>query len=70
MAEFLLKINCFEIGNEVKQKIYGNAIETNFALPYACIFKNNSEIKLLKSQHLQLLVVFHYIDDIFFHLDP
>ena len=66
MAVFVLKSNNFEFGNNTKQQqISRTAIGTKFAPPYACIFMNNLETKLLEGQQLQPLVCFRYIDDIF-----
>ena len=42
------------------------AIGTKFAPAYACIFMNDTETKFLKAQELQPLVLFRYIDDVFF----
>lgn len=66
MAECVLKNNFFEFNNEVKQQISRTAIGTKFAPPYACIFMDEIETKFLKTQVLQPLVWFGYIDDIFF----
>ena len=57
MAVFVLKSNNFEFGNNTKQQqISRTAIGTKFAPPYACIFMNNLETKLLEGQQLQPLV--------------
>ena len=66
MAEFALKNNFFEYDNKTKQQIFGTAIGTKFAPPYAYIFMSDLDIKFLEGQHLQPLVWLQYIDDIFF----
>ena len=66
MAGFVLKNNCFEFGNKIKQQISGTSIWMKFAPPYACIFMSDLETKLLEGQHLQPLVWLWHIDDIFF----
>ena len=66
MARFVLENNYFEFNGDVKKQIPGTAIGTKFAPPYACIFMDDLETKLLQSQSLQPLVWFRYIDDIFF----
>lgn len=35
------------------QQIYGTTIETKFASPYACIFKDRIKIQLFESEHLK-----------------
>ena len=62
MAELVLKNNYFISGNKIKQQISETAIGTRFAPTYACIFMNDLETKF---QHLQSLVSFRHIDDIF-----
>ena len=66
MAEFVLKNNIFEFNGNVKQQVAGTAVGTKFAPPYACIYMDEEETKLLKTQELHPLVWFWYIDDIFF----
>ena len=66
MAEFVLKNNYFEFNGSIKQQLSGTAIGTKFAPPYACIFMDKLETNFLKTQTLQPLVWFRYIDDIFF----
>ena len=65
MAEFVLKNNYFEFNGRIKQQLSGTAIGTKFAPPYACIFMDKLETNFLKTQTLQLLVWFRYIDDVF-----
>ena len=65
MTEFVLKNNYFEFVNKIKQQIFGTAIGTKFAPPYACIFMSDLETKFLEGQHLQHLVWLRYFDDIF-----
>ena len=64
IAEFVLKNNIFEFNGKVKQQVAGTAIGTKFAPTYACIYMDEIETKFLKTQELQLLVWFRYIDDI------
>ena len=59
MAEFVLK-------NKVFQQISRTAISTKFAPPYACIYMYRVEQDFLKTQELQPLLRFRFIDDIFF----
>ena len=66
MAQFVLQNNYFEFNGETKQQISGTAIGTMFTPPYACIFIDQAESELLKTQIYQPLVWFRYIDDIFF----
>ena len=53
MAEFVLKDNYFEFNSTAKHQISGTAIETKFALPYACIFMDYTEREFLKSEQIQ-----------------
>ena len=66
MTEFVLNNNIFEFNGKVKQQIAGTAIGTKFAPLYAYIYMDEVETKFLKTQELQPLVWFRYIDDIFF----
>ena len=66
MVEFVLKNTFFEFDTNVYQQISGTAIGTKFAPPYADIFIDQLEIKILENQNLRPLVWFHYIDYIFF----
>ena len=65
MAEFVLKNNYFEFNGSIKQQISGTAIGTKFAPPYVCIFIDKFETNFLKTQTLQPLVRFKYIDVFF-----
>ena len=67
MVEFVLKNDILEFNGKVKQQIAETAIVTNFAPPYACINMDEVENEFLKTQELQPLVWFRYIDDIFFY---
>ena len=62
MVEFVLKNTFFEFDTNVYQQISGTAIGTKFAPPYADIFIDQLEIKILENQNLRPLVWFHYID--------
>ena len=53
MAEFVLKNNFFEFDTNVYQQISGTAIGTKFAPPYADIFIDQLEIKILENQNLR-----------------
>ena len=48
------------------KQISGTTIGTKFAPPYACIFMDEMETSLLKTQQLQSFIWLRYIDDIFF----
>ena len=63
---FVLEKNYFEFNGDVKKQISGTAIGTKFAPPYACLFIDDLETKFLQSRSLQPLVLFRYIDNIFF----
>ena len=65
MAEFVLN-NYFEFNGQVKHQISGTAIGTKFAPTYACIFMDEIETNFLQTQEFQPLVLFRYIDDVFF----
>ena len=64
MAEFVLTNNYFEFGQKVFHQISGTAIGTKFAQP--CIFMDKFETNFRKTQKLQPLVWFRYIDNVFF----
>ena len=68
MTEFVLKNNTFEFNGKVKQQVAGTANNTKFARTYACIYMAEVETEFLKTQGLQALVWFRYIDDIIFIL--
>ena len=67
MVEFVLKNDILEFNGKVKQQIAETAIVTKFAPPYACINMDEVENEFFKTQELQPLVWFRYIDDIFFY---
>ena len=54
MPDFVLKNSLFGLNGEVERQKYGAAIGTKFAPLYACIFKDEVETELLKSQELKL----------------
>ena len=56
MAQFVLKNNFFEFNNDVFRQISGTATGTKFALPYACIFMDQTETKFLRTQSHQPMV--------------
>ena len=68
MTEFVLKNNIFEFNGKVKQQVAGTANNTKFAGAYAYIYMAEVETEFLKTQRLQALVWFRYIDDIIFIL--
>ena len=53
MAKFVLRNNFFEFNGEVKRQKSGTTIGTKIAPPYASIFMDEVETKILKSQELQ-----------------
>ena len=65
MAEFVLKNNHFEFNGSIKQQLSGTAIGTKFVPPYAYIFMDKLETNFLKTQTLQTLLWFRYIDVFF-----
>ena len=62
MVKFVLKNTFFEFDTNLYQQISGTAIGIKFAPPYADIFIDQLEIKILENQNLRPLVWFHYID--------
>ena len=67
MAKFVLSNNFFEFNSDTFQQISGTAIGTKFAPPYACIYMDQVEQKLLATQINQPLIWLWYIDDIFLY---
>ena len=67
MAEFVLSNNFFEFNSDTFQQISGTTMETKVAPPYACIYMDQVEQKLLATQINQPLIWFRYIDDIFLY---
>ena len=66
MIEFVLKNNIFEFNGKVKKQVAETAISTKFTPPYAFIYMDEKETEFLKTQELQPLVSFRYMDEIFF----
>ena len=66
MVDFVLKNNYFKFNGQIKQQIFGTTISTKFAPTYAWLFVDKIETSFLKTQELQPLVWFRYIDNIFF----
>ena len=66
MAEFILKNNFFEVEIKIIQQIFGTAIETKFAPPYARLFINIIENDFLHSEIVKPWLWLRYIDNIFF----
>ena len=65
MAEYVLKNNIFEFNSTVIKQIFGTAIGTKFAPPYACIFMDRVGSDFLKNEEVKPLIWLRYIDDIF-----
>ena len=53
MAEFVLKINFFELNEEGKRQKLDTVIGTKIAPSDASIFMDEAETEILKSQELQ-----------------
>ena len=66
MAESFLKNKYFEFNENFCMQIPRTAIGTEFEPPYACIFVDEMETILLKTQQLQPFIWFRYFDDSFF----
>ena len=66
MVKFVLQNNYLEFNGETKQHISGTAIGTTFGPPYACVFIDQAESEILKTQIHQPLAWVRYKDDIFF----
>ena len=66
MAEFVLHNIYFEFNGKVKQQVSGIAIGTKFAPAYTCIFMERFESEFFKSQEFKPLILYSYIDDMFF----
>ena len=52
MEDFVLKNKYFELHGQIKQQIYGTAIGTKFAPPYACLFMDKNETVFLETREL------------------
>ena len=65
MPKFVLNNNVFEYNLKTKQQISETAINTKFALPYACLFVDKVEIEFLDKEILKPWVWLRWIDDIF-----
>ena len=52
MEDFVLKNKYFELHGQIKQQIYGTAIGTKFAPPYACLFMDKIETVFLETREL------------------
>ena len=59
MANFVLKNNYFKFNGKSKQ-------QNKFAQPYTCILMDEFEISFLEIQQMKPLILFQYIDDVFF----
>ena len=65
MTELVLKNNYIEFNESIKQQLSGTVIGKKFATPYGHIFIDKLETNFLKTQTLQPLVWFRYIDFFF-----
>ena len=65
LAECVLKNNIFEHNTKFFKQVPGTAIGTKMAPPYAIIYMDELERGFLENYHLQPLVWWRYIDDIF-----
>ena len=65
LAECVLKNNIFEHNTKFFKQVRGTAIGTKMAPPYAIIYMDELERGFLENYHLQPLVWWRYIDDIF-----
>ena len=68
MADFVLKNNYVEFYRQIKQQIFGTAIGTKFAPPYACFLWIKLKLLLLRPKScslwcgLDILKIFFYQD--------
>ena len=67
MVDFVLKNNFFEFNGQIKQQSPGAAIGRQFAPP--CVRLLIEKIVFPKTQELQHLVWFRYIEKFFLYLD-
>ena len=58
MAEFVLRINYFQFSDKMYQQVSGTAISTTFTPPFARIFMDQMESKLLQTKNFQPFVWF------------
>jgi len=65
LTELVLKNNIFEHDNRFFKQKQGTAIGTKLAPPYAILFMDDLEQKLLESSPLKPFVWWRYIDDVF-----
>ena len=65
LAECVLKNNIFEHNTKFFKQVRGTAIGIKMAPPYAIIYLDELERGFLENYHLQPLVWWRYIDDIF-----
>ena len=66
LTEIVLKNNIFEFSDKTYKQIRGTAIGTKFAPPYAVLFMEALEEKILSKVQKKPSVWWRYIDDIFF----
>ena len=65
LAEIVLKNNIFEFNDRVLKQKQGTAIGTKMAPPYAILFLDNLEKRILENSTLKPDVWWRYIDDVF-----
>ena len=65
LAEIVLKNNVFEFNDRVLKQKQGTAIGTKMAPPYAILFLDNLEKRILENSTLKPDVWWSYIDDVF-----
>ena len=65
LAELVLKNNIFEFGEKVFKQKQGTAIGTKMAPPYAILFMDDLETRILEYSTFKPSVWWRYIDDIF-----
>ena len=68
LAEVVLKSKIFEFDEKTFTENHGTAIEMKFALPYAILFMEDFEGKLLERFEKKPMIWWRYIDVIFFYL--
>ena len=66
LAELLLKNNIFEFFDKTYKQIHGTASGTKFAPPYALLFMEALQEKILSKAKRKPSVLWRYVDDMFF----
>ena len=65
MAELILKNNYFEFEDKIYHQILGTSIGTKFAHSFGNIFMSKLEEKMIREYHLDPLVWWRFLDDVF-----